>query len=443
MPLHETRAYAKDATFPVLEKDKPAFLAICGSNELWQRPKPGGGFETTALFEIKDASKKDEVRVNVGPYIGAFKIGDTEIRLNAPSWLSELTPARALYMLDVGISAQPKYEFLTDYPVTNDFSWEGFVEPIFLAFTKSLTSSLKRGSHKEYQRIKGLRQSLKGKIDWKRQFNLQLKGELKFAVDYSVFTRRNPLNALLFATCETIETQTGVPQTFAAARHCKMDLGEQMVESRVTPAIPRRAGHLEMAVNIAAMIKRNMKIGYMEDTFRGLEVTGYAINLFDMFEKYVFAALRQQSNSYRFQELVPLHAPSTGWTRNSYPDITYREHGMISAIIDTKCKNIKVGGPLNPDLYQLFTYASVESLGFAIVVYPMNSDTARTNIYSMRSSKNEQVDIICYGLPIAFDLSSGDYAGYRQSIINLHGFIESQVASRSLSEHAGLPAPNT
>jgi hypothetical protein len=439
MPVHDIRAYTKDAIFAVPDKDKGAFIALCESNTLWQRQTPWGSYYNEPLFEIRDTTNKDEVRVNVGPYVGAFKIGDTEIRVNAPAWLRELTPARALYMLDIAVSAQPKYEFLTEYPVANDFSWEGFVEPVFLAFTQSLAASMKRGSHREYRRVKGLRQSLRGKIDWKRQFNLQLKGELKFAVNYSVFTQQNPLNALLSATCEIIEGQTSVPETFAAARHCRRDLGEQLIESRATPTLPRRASYLATAVNIATMIRRGMRISYLDDSFRGLEVTGYAINLFDLFEKYVFSALSQQSSSYRFQELVPLHAPGTGWTRASYPDITYRMHGLIAAVVDTKCKNITASGPGNPDLYQLFTYASIEGLDFAVIVYPVNSDSVRTSSYKMRLSRSEQVEIICYGLPVVFDLSGGDYFGYQQSIIDLHRFIESQVASRRPTMTTALP----
>lgn len=426
--MQKISAYSTN-TLIIPEEHKRVFEELCQDPQLWKRLTPWGDHVNEPIFSIEDMSVPNRVKVKTGPYVGSIKIADIELNITPPSWLAGLTPQHIMYMLNIAVEENPKSEFLEDFPAQNNFSYEGFVEPLFAAFSKRLSVSLKRGTYREYRTKSMSIPMLKGKIDWARQSGLLSKGVVRFATEHTYLTGTNPVNGLLAAACKKVKKCTGSETTYSMAHNCCLRLGTQSKRSSSSTHLPRRASHLTDVYSIGSIIIGDMAISHEGPDH---EVAGIVVNLFDLFEKYVSAVLKIETQNYRLQEPLNLNANGSSWKRIGYPDIVFKDGSRISAVIDAKCKNIGPYGPSNDDLYQVFTYACTEGLDFAIIVHPIKNAVPSQRTFKMRLRRNQAFDIVCYGFPIIHTLENGDISHYLKAAKQLHNFIISEIHARQL-----------
>ena len=109
--------------------------------------------------------------------------------------------------------------------------------------------------------------------------------------------------------------------------------------------------------------------------------TSFLFDLNEVFESFVFVALRESLR--RFGGTVERQVtgaldvgPKPGLSFRA--DITWRRHGVVRAVIDSKYKSLHAGGTMpNADAYQMLAYC----IGFAVrrgfLVYARDSLGAR------------------------------------------------------------------
>lgn len=388
----------------------------------WTRITPSGSEKFEPLLEKIERIDSKKCIITPGPYVGNVKLHDTDLLFLPPTWLAGLDSTHLIYMMIKSMPNEAKAAYLPEFLTENRTSVSELNEPIYSYFVDELFKAAKKGLLKNYEHKHIISTKLRGRFDFPRQVNLNIRGKALFATEQQIFSVNNDVNQLLFLANKIVLEESNINRTIEKARQIKR-LMPNFPRTKIFDfkriVLPRRGYHFKLCIELAKLIVSGRSISYvgeLEKTF------SMVINLFDLFENYIYSELSLRDMNYDNQYHLPLtdnSLPGTLWAnRKVYPDIVYSSNNNNKIVIDTKLKRISNFGPQIEDIYQVFFYSTMLDLKKGVLIYPSNSNTEQVFSFPLSHNGINKIEIIAYSLPIVMSVEQ-----MSREIDKLHEFL--------------------
>lgn len=305
--------------------------------------------------------------------VGAVQIGGVQIHV-AP----KIPIHRVIFLLEYSNSGVTWREDLVDVHEAPNLLL-GVVQ----AFERITSRALRQGLLQGYRTVEEQLAVVRGRIreadQLRRQFGLPVPVEVR----YDDFTADIPENRLLRAA--TLAAQR-LPTLTPHLRHRLARLDLQLAD--VTPITSRRLlepwrpsrlnARLHHALHLARVIVDGASFEPGRD---GLTVTGFVVNLWKVFEDFVYTALGQRLRQIggTTQTHHTCYLDRDRQIRMQPDLVWFGDQGPVSAVIDAKYKAEKGAGFPNADLYQMLAYCTALRLPVGHLVYARGGDSSRTH----------------------------------------------------------------
>lgn len=256
-----------------------------------------------------------------------------------------------------------------------------FYEFLISLFLTDLETIMGSSFHHEYVNRTDEIGHIKGKLNYREQI-LKLPSELHtFSCCYDEFSIDNPLNRLIKAALQKIQTISKNEDNKKRAFNFYTLMCE-ITDEVISPSYMSKLHFNRLNENLKGIVEFSFLILF-GSTYSAEEGSQqYYALIFDMnlvFEKYVTKLLRNTLQEYIFDYQHDLHLsseyhPTIEYYRNKkrvIPDIIVNKSGKSLAIIDTKYKPDLANGFIsNADFYQMMAYGVANESDKALLLYP-------------------------------------------------------------------------
>jgi 5-methylcytosine-specific restriction enzyme subunit McrC len=328
----------------------------------------------------------------VGPAgkVGAAQIGDIEIRIKP-----KVEIARLLFLLGY---AQRAAAWQPDtVPVAEAAD---LVPVVAQALWRQTERAIHQGLLPGYILVEESSQVLRGRLRESEQLHRHHGLPLPLEIRHDEFTTDIPENRILRTACERM---LAVPCVDAESqrmlRRLLRDFSDVTPISCGDPVPEWQPSRLNVryhaALRLAELVLRATSV---EHESGGVAVNGFLLDMPELFEDFVTAALREA--------LVATYGGRVQGQERNYldeaaqvilrPDIVWKIRGSVVAVVDAKYKAEKPAGYPNADLYQLLAYCTVLGLPNGHLVYAKgNEETARHVV------RRSGVEIFCHAVDLS------------------------------------------
>ncbi|WP_131738698.1 McrC family protein [Actinomadura roseirufa] len=300
--------------------------------------------------------------------VGAARVGDLEIHI-AP----KVPIARLLFLLGYAHhgDAWREESVALDEAAT-----------LVPAFAQALWRQTQRAIHQGllpgYVDISETSYVLRGRLRETEQLHRHHGLAIPLEIRHDEFTVDIPENRILLTACERMLTVPGVDaQSARMLRHVLRDFADVSPLARRDPIptwLPTRLNaRYHTALRLAELVLRATSA---EHGPGGVAINGFLLDMPQLFEDFVTAALRDALAPYggRLRSQDP-HFLDEAQQVNLKPDIVWYQGGAPVAVVDAKYKAEKPKGYPNADLYQLLAYCTVLGLPVGHLVYAKGNET--------------------------------------------------------------------
>jgi 5-methylcytosine-specific restriction enzyme subunit McrC len=116
-----------------------------------------------------------------------------------------------------------------------------------------------------------------------------------------------------------------------------------------------------------------------------------------VFEDFVCVALREALAIHGgVVRLQATHYLDRGEQLRMRPDLVWRQHGAVRAVVDAKYKAEKPSGFPDADLFQMLAYCTALGLTRGHLVYARGNEKAQQHVV-----RNADVELVCHALDLA------------------------------------------
>jgi 5-methylcytosine-specific restriction enzyme subunit McrC len=135
-----------------------------------------------------------------------------------------------------------------------------------------------------------------------------------------------------------------------------------------------------------------------EHTAGTVAVSGFLLNMPQLFEDFVTVALREAIEGPHGGRVVgqSQHYLDEAGRVVLKPDIVWRQGDTVAAVIDAKYKAEKPSGFPNADLYQLLAYCTILGLRTGHLVYAAGNEGSARHVISQA-----RTEIVCHALNLS------------------------------------------
>jgi 5-methylcytosine-specific restriction enzyme subunit McrC len=313
--------------------------------------------------KITSSAAAGQFQVQPGSVIGSVTIGDRTIVVQP-----KLRIDRVLFM--TAYAADP-YTWRDTW--TTISSTHTLTDGMAAMFVTACERTLGQGLLRSYRTVDADEVTIKGRIRWKRQARRPVP--LPMAVRYQLHDDDIVENQTIRAAASVLRRQRiAAPLVSAGLARIWQQL-RHLTPAPITPDMIDRIVWTRHNVHYRPLIKLAQTIlaNTMADLASGsLPVTGFTLRLYDVFEQFVRAALREAVGA-TIDEL-PDNPATHGMTldRNGKiklePDLALKTKQGWRFVGDVKYKR-DTGSGHNPDLYQLLAYSMATGLPDATLIY--------------------------------------------------------------------------
>ncbi|MFC5973955.1 McrC family protein [Halomarina salina] len=274
-----------------------------------------------------------------------------------------------------------------------------FVEPLAILFERELRTVIQQGLHREYHRIDGQEDRLRGQLQVQRQLQRQGPTPTRFECRYSDLTYDTVANqGILYAT--TLLQRLVTDQELQQRLHQHQAILRQRVSlRRVDPneldrlSVSHLNRYYEDLLRLTELIVRGV---FIDDLATGTRGTfALLVNMNTIFEAVVERALRDAlaeragwtvKGQYTTQQLVT----GGNHTVTIRPDIVVLDPSdEVRFVGDAKWK---LGAPSNSDFYQMSAYQLAHDCPGALI-YPEQDGVVESNCLINGSHRLELIEL--------------------------------------------------
>jgi 5-methylcytosine-specific restriction enzyme subunit McrC len=325
----------------------------------------------------------------VGPAgkVGAARIGGVVVRVKP-----KVEIARLLFMLGYSRHGAAWQASSVDVGEAPDL-----VPVIAQALWRQVSRAIHQGLLPGYVTCEESSMVLRGRLLEGAQLARHHGQPLPLEIRYDEFTVDIPENQILRTACERMLL---VPRVDAGSSRMLRRLLRNFADVRsirhgdpIPAWQPTRINvRYHAALRLAELVLRATSAEHAAGT---VAVTGFLLNMPQLFEDFVTVALREAIEDLHGGRVIAQsrHYLDEAGSVLLKPDIVWRVDGKTASVIDAKYKAEKPSGFPNADLYQLLAYCTVLGLRVGHLVYAAgNEQPAR---YIVRQASTE---IICHAL---------------------------------------------
>ena len=296
-------------------------------------------------------------------YVGTLVVDGLRILIRPKIELANL-----FLMLEVGLPDSAWQKDLFDYPVHNDL-----LSAMVSFFARTVESTLARGLFHSYQERSGDLNTIRGRIDFKRQL-ARASLPLPVACRWEEFTADVAENRYLKAAIRRSLRVAGAP--IADRRRLMRELValEEVSDvpvrgndlDRIT--ITRLNEHYRPALVLARLMLDNLTL---VDQKGGTPAACFMVDMNDLFERFMTERLRRAlSGRLAVEAQTWTHLDACRRVRMR-PDLVFRRpgSGMVVYAGDIKYKLTEEAFGNNADYYQLLAYTTALDLPEGVLIY--------------------------------------------------------------------------
>jgi 5-methylcytosine-specific restriction enzyme subunit McrC len=262
------------------------------------------------------------------------------------------------------------------------FKPNSILEAYFEIFIHECEKLIRQGLVKKYRAVNSNSTTLKGKLLFARQVQLNSIHQERFYTGHHTFDRENIFNQILLKALNLVPDLSQSPYIKDKVSSLLLsfpELSDIVVSSSTFEKLvfDRKTTRYKEAIEIAAMLLLN----YRPDIISGNNhILAILFDMNNLWEEYIFRQLsRYRPNNF----LIRAQNSKSFWKLNGStsirkirPDIVIHDQETGSSIIlDTKWKIPDYNIPSDSDLKQMFVYNEYWSATQALLVYPNQSYT--------------------------------------------------------------------
>lgn len=255
------------------------------------------------------------------------------------------------------------------------FKHNNILEAYLELFIKECESLLHMGLIKKYRLENENCTSIKGKLLFGKNIQLNLVHQERFYTRHQVYDRNNIFNQILLKALKIIPAISQSPLLKERVSSLMLAFPElsdiKVNEATFTQLVfDRKTSDYREAIEIAAMLLLN----YRPDISSGYNhVLAILFDMNDLWEEYIYRQI-QRHNTHNWkiepqQEKLFWYQTNTTRNKSIKPDIVITSNGR-TIIIDTKWKLPEDNIPSDNDLKQMFVYNEYWDGIAAILLYP-------------------------------------------------------------------------
>jgi 5-methylcytosine-specific restriction enzyme subunit McrC len=320
--------------------------------------------------------------IKFNSYVGVIQVGKTIIEVLPKSDKSESNENRWRKIL-IGM-LRTVYNFEIKAPTQSSLKIKAnsILELYFEMFVKEVEYLLHTGLSKQYRKIEGNLNTLKGKILFQKNIQKNLVHKERFFVNYTTYDKEHILHKILYKTLKLLQNINTNP--LLQSRICALLLDfPEMPDIKATENLfnrivySRKTKAYKKAIDIAKMLLLN----YHPDIQGGSNsVLALMFDMNVLWEKFVYKSLKKEQNK-GFEVKEQVSKPF--WNNDSRsktirPDIVIKdkENKENCIVLDTKWKVLgdEAKDVSDSDLKQMFVYSIYFKAQKVALVYPSNSE---------------------------------------------------------------------
>jgi 5-methylcytosine-specific restriction enzyme subunit McrC len=354
----------------------------------WYNEKYGGGFFTLTPKGVK-----------FNQYVGVIQVGNITIEiLPKISKVGEDKEKWQKVLIDMLRECRWMQVYSNDIASLR-FKPNSILEAYLELFLNECETILRNGLVKKYRSVERNCLSLKGKLIFSRQIQVNLVHKERFYTRHQVFDRENVFNQILVKALKLIPVISQSPYLKDKVYNLLLSFPELeditvKYETFDKLVFDRKTSRYKAAIEIAAMLLLN----YRPDISAGKNhVLAILFDMNDLWEEYIYRQLYKHKppnwtvraqNSKQFWKLN-----SSNGYKTVRPDIViHNQTNDTTIIVDTKWKLPDNNIPADSDLKQMFVYNEYWSGKNALLLYPNNSYTEKPlYIQGSFAKKNNEV----------------------------------------------------
>lgn len=307
-----------------------------------------------------------------GTKVGVVQVGELQVSVRP-----KIPIARLIFLM--GYAQKPSY--WRDHSVLLDASAD-LPEALAHAFARLATKALEQGLLQGYRLVDDSLAVVRGRIRVADQISRRYGRALPLEVTYDDFTVDIPENRLFLAAARTL-LRVGQPTADVRRRLLRL-------ETRLADVTPLRRGEavpswqpsrLNARYHAALRLAELILAGHsIEQHHGGVEVSGFVVDMWRVFENFVCVALREAMSSMGGAASLQhrMHLDEAGAVPMR-PDYLWRGHDGRVIVADAKYKVEKPSGFPNADLYQLLAYCTVLGVPAGHLIYARGEGDATSH----------------------------------------------------------------
>lgn len=323
------------------------------------------------LAEVTRAPGSSTWSVAAGRKVGVIKIG-SELQVCVRP---KVPIARLLFMMSY--ARDPTYwrEDLVELGRHLDLA-----AALAEAFRRFATRATERGLLQGYRTVEESLPVLRGRLRTNDQIRRRRGVRLPLEVTYDEFTVDIAENQLLLAATVRLLSLPGVPATARRTLHRMRAMLADVSHVNQAPRWfkTRLNAHYEPALRLAELILAGDSFEQLRGS-RAVTVTGYALDLWKVYEDFVYTALAEQFDRLG-GHAAPQYATFLDAARRVpiKPDLVWSNAAGPQVVVDAKYKAEKSRKFPNADLYQMLAYCTVLGRRHGHLVYAAGEGERRT-----------------------------------------------------------------
>lgn len=307
-----------------------------------------------------------------GRKVGVIRIGDRQVTVRP-----KVSISRLIFLM--GYARQPSY--WRDQSVLLDGS-ESLPEALAHSFGRLATHALARGPVQSYRTVEDALPTVRGRIRVADQISRRFGRGLPLEVTYDDFTVDVAENRILLSAADAalrfLRPSVTVRQTLLGIRQglsgvTPLGPGESLPRWQPTRLNTRYHGALRLAELILG--------GHSFEQRHGeLEVSGFVVDMWKVFEDFVCVALKEalesKGGAATLQNRMFL---DEGGVVDMRPDFVWRGTGGAMVVTDAKYKAERPAGFPQADVYQMLAYCTVLQIDRGHLIYAKGEEPAKSH----------------------------------------------------------------
>lgn len=310
-------------------------------------------------------------------YVGVLNVGGLQIEILPKADKSSNDNNKGIWKTHLITMLRTVYKLHAQAPTNahQQLKNSSVLDVFLQRFLDEVEKLLHVGLIKTYRKETDNRNSLKGKIAWRKHLSKNVVHKERFYVTYTTYDRNHIMNRVLYKTLQVIPSVTSNSFIANRAKTLAFEFPE-LIDITVTDntfstmSFDRKSEGYHDAMSIAKLILLN----YMPDSqIQSHNVIALMFDMNKLWEEYVYVMLRRHLKGIEVtaQEQKVLWY-TNGATKRIKPDIVInikKNNYKKAYILDTKWK-IPDGTPSDADLHQLYTYLKFFDVEKVAFVYP-------------------------------------------------------------------------